>query len=76
MKKSKFILGFVQRYCIQTITNTDVLNVYNCATELKALLRMITVAQLAFPAALVMFTKRVIDVIKSISKIHMYVIEV
>lgn len=56
MKKSKFILGFVQRYCIQTITNTDVLNVYNCATELKALLRMITVAQLAFPAALVMFT--------------------
>lgn len=53
---SNYILGFVQRYCIQTISNTDVLNVYNCATELKALLMMLTVAQLAFPAALVMFT--------------------
>lgn len=56
LETSKYILGFVQRYCIQTITNTDVLNVYNCATELKALLLMLTVAQLAFPAALVMFT--------------------
>lgn len=56
METSKYILGFVQRYCIQTITNTDVLNVYNCATELKALLLMLTIAQLAFPAALVMFT--------------------
>lgn len=55
MEKSKYILGFVKRYCIQTITNTDVLNVNNCATELKALLLMLTVAQQAFPA-LVMFT--------------------
>lgn len=55
MEKSKYILGFVKRYCIQTITNTDVLNVKNCATELKALLLMLTVAQQAFPA-LVMFT--------------------